>query len=104
MTRPVSLFAEMDAPMIGLCVISVAISVAATAEAQPGAYLFPLALCAAFNLGIMLLTRGVTGITHKPVTPPAMKPARRQRPARWLVEPATTESAPVSDSGLDLLP
>jgi hypothetical protein len=47
----------MDAPMIGLCIVAVA--VAATAEAQPGMYLLPLALCVAFNLGILLVTRGV---------------------------------------------
>ena len=64
MTRPVSIRAEMDAPLIGLCVVSVAIGVAVTAEAQPGTYLLPLALCGALNLGIMLVTRGVIGMAH----------------------------------------
>jgi hypothetical protein len=50
--------------MIGLCVFSVAIGVAATAEAQPETYLLPLALSVAFNLGIMLVTRGVIAIAH----------------------------------------
>jgi hypothetical protein len=45
--------------MIGLCIVAVAVAVAATAEAQPGMYLLPLALCVAFNLGILLVTRGV---------------------------------------------
>ena len=54
---------RMDAPMIGLCIGSVAVAVAATAEAQPaGMYLLPLALCVAFNLGILLVTRG--GVAH----------------------------------------
>ena len=49
--------------MIGLCVVSVAVGIAATAEAQPGTtYLLPLALCVAFNLGILLVARGVMGI------------------------------------------
>ena len=54
-----SLCEEMDGLVIGLCVVSVAVGVAVSAEAQPGMYLMPLALCVAFNLGILLVLRGV---------------------------------------------